>query len=243
MTAHVSALQVGPTQTGDKPVAIVAGFGPGLGAAVARRFATGGYLVIGLARSHASAGSSATEVMTLDLADPDSVKRAIADVNARFGAPTVLIHTAAALVTGPFLELSADDFERAWRACVLSAVNVCAQAIPLMLACGGGSIILSGTTASMRGGSGFAPFASAKFALRGLAGSLAREFHPRGVHVAHVVLDGVMWTERSRERFLELQRERSLDPEDVAEAYWGLAHQPSSAWTHEIDLRPSSETF
>ena len=126
---------------------------------------------------------------------------------------------------------------------MLSAITVCGEAIPLMLGRGGGSIILSGATASLRGGKAFAPFASAKFALRGLAGSLAREFQPQGVHVSHVVLDGVLWTERSRERFPDLERVRAIEPDVVAEVYWNLAHQSASAWTHEIDLRPRSETF
>jgi NAD(P)-dependent dehydrogenase (short-subunit alcohol dehydrogenase family) len=106
-----------------------------------------------------------------------------------------------------------------------------------------GTLILTGATASTRGSAGFGPFASAKFALRGLAQSLAREFQPQGIHVVHPILDGIIWSGLSRQRFPNIKQENCLLPEDLAKTYWGLAHQAPSTWTHELDIRPQSESF
>ena len=107
---------------------------------------------------------------------------------------------------------------------------------------GRGTFIVSGATASLRGGAKFAAFASAKFALRGLTQSMAREFQPQGVHVCHAILDGIIDTDRSRDLH-SLDPAKMMKPGDIAEAYWQLAHQPTSTWTHELDLRPASEGF
>ncbi len=107
---------------------------------------------------------------------------------------------------------------------------------------GGGVLIVSGATASLRGGVRFSAFASAKFALRGLTQSLAREYQPAGVHVAHVILDGIIDTARSR-ALHSLDPAKMMQPDDIANAYWQIATQPKSTWTHEIDLRPATEGF
>ena len=107
---------------------------------------------------------------------------------------------------------------------------------------GGGTFIVSGATASIRGGAKFSAFASAKFALRGLTQSLAREYQPLGVHVCHAILDGIIDTAQSRDLH-DLDPAKMMKPVDIAEAYWQLAHQPNSTWTHELDLRPASEGF
>jgi NAD(P)-dependent dehydrogenase (short-subunit alcohol dehydrogenase family) len=111
-----------------------------------------------------------------------------------------------------------------------------------MVRAGGGTFIVSGATASLRSGAKFSAFASAKFALRGLTQSLAREFQPVGVHVCHAILDGIIDTARSR-NLHNLDPAKMMKPEDIAEAYWQLAHQPQSTWTHELDLRPAFEGF
>ena len=111
-----------------------------------------------------------------------------------------------------------------------------------MVDANGGTFIVSGATASLRGGAKFAAFASAKFALRGLTQSLAREYQPQGVHVCHTILDGIIDTERSRDLH-SLDPAKMMKPDDIADAYWQLAHQPRSTWTHELDLRPASEGF
>ncbi len=222
---------------------VVAGLGDGLGLALARRFLEGGFRVAGIARTAPPRMMAGVHFYRADLTDALATAAAFKDIAASHGSPTVLVHNAAELVRGPFLEQRAADFERAWRSNALTAFNACQEAIPGMLDQGGGTIIFSGATASLRGSAGFAPFAAAKFALRGLAGSLAREFQGRGIHVAHVVLDGILWSERSQARFPDLRRERCLTPEAVAETYWQLVHQPRDAWTLELDLRPQSEVF
>lgn len=226
-----------------KPLLVIAGYGDGLGQSLARRFLEGGFHVAGIARTGSARTLPGVRLYTADLADPQAATGALRAIEADFGSPAVLVHNVADLVRGPFLEVQAPDFERAWRSNVLTAFNACQAALPGMLKRGGGTLILSGATASLRGGARFAPFASAKFALRGLAQSLAREFQGQGLHVAHVVLDGVLWSARSRARFPDLVRERCLEPDAVAETYWQLAHQPASAWTLELDLRPRTETF
>jgi NAD(P)-dependent dehydrogenase (short-subunit alcohol dehydrogenase family) len=111
-----------------------------------------------------------------------------------------------------------------------------------MVDAGGGTFIVSGATASLRGGAKFSAFASAKFALRGLTQSLAREFQPAGIHVCHVILDGIIDTPRSRDLH-GIDPKKMMKPTEIAETYWHLAHQPKSTWTHELDLRPASEGF
>jgi len=125
---------------------------------------------------------------------------------------------------------------------VQTAVLLAQSVLQPMIDAGGGTFIVSGATASLRGGAQFSAFASAKFALRGLAQSLAREHQPSGVHVAHAILDGIIDTDRSR-NLHGLDPARMMNPADIAEAYWLIARQPRSTWTHEFDLRPSSEGF
>ena len=225
-----------------KPLTIIAGLGPGLGRALANKFIEEGHEVVGLSRNPLP-GIDTIEQFSIDVSDADQLSEAFRDIDARYGrAPSVLIHNTAELIIRPFLETSSSDFEQAWRSMALSAALTSAECISRMLEHGGGSLIFSGATAGVRAGAGFSAFASAKFALRGLAQSLAREFHPQGIHIAHVILDGLIWTERSRERFSP-DRDTCLLPEDIAEVYWQLTQQPRSTWSQEIDLRPDVEPF
>lgn len=226
----------------EKPLTIIAGLGPGLGMALANRFAAQGHEVVGLSRSPLP-GIDTIEQFAIDASDADQLSETFRNIDERYRrAPSVLIHNTAELIISPFLETGSKDFEQAWRSMALSASLTSAECIPRMLEYGGGTLIFSGATASIRAGAGFSAFASAKFALRGLAQSLAREFHPQGIHVAHVILDGLIWTERSRQRFSP-ERDKCLLPEDIAEVYWQLTQQPRSAWSQEIDLRPDVEPF
>lgn len=213
---------------------VITGYGPGLGEALKQQFETNDYQVIGLSRS---------SEISADLTDTESTQAAFGEVKQTYGAPTVLVHNVAELVRGEFEALSSNDFERAWRSIVLSAVNVCHSVIPMMLAQGQGTIILTGATASTRGSAGFAPFSSAKFALRGLAQSLAREFQSQGIHIVHTVLDGIIWSDLSRQRFPSIEQQNCLLPEDIAQVYYDLVQQKPSTWSHELDLRPQSERF
>jgi NAD(P)-dependent dehydrogenase (short-subunit alcohol dehydrogenase family) len=152
------------------------------------------------------------------------------------------VHNPARLFIGPLLETPIAQFEEAWRSMALSAAILAHNTIPAMVRAGGGAFIVSGATASLRGGAKFSAFASAKFALRGLTQSLAREFQASGIHVAHVILDGIIDSPASRARHGR-DPTKMMKPADIAEAYWQLAHQPSSVWTHELDLRPMDEAF
>jgi len=223
-----------------KPLAIVAGAGAGLGQSVLQRFEQGGFAVVGLGRT--APPQPAGEFHTLDLADADSVATTLAGIIDTHGAPQVVVHNTAELVIGPFGDTSLQDFSRTWTSMVQTAFLLGQATLAPMVNAGGGAFIVSGATASLRGGARFAAFASAKFALRGLTQSLAREFQPQGVHVCHAILDGIIDTGRSRDLH-SIDPEKMMKPEDIANAYWQLAHQPKSTWTHELDLRPASEGF
>lgn len=195
---------------------------------------------VGLGRSRPE--NSVGVFHEIDLSDPDLTAPIIADLIAEHGPPKIVVHNTAELVVAPFAETSLDDFQRTWTSMVQTLVVLAQSVMQPMVRGGGGALIVSGATASRRGGARFSAFASAKFALRGLTQSLAREYQPAGVHVAHVLLDGIIDTARSRDRH-SLDPTKMMKPEDIAQAYWQLAQQPRSTWTHELDLRPLSEAF
>lgn len=217
---------------------LIAGAGSGLGASLMEKFSSAGYDPVGINRSKPD---GAADVLQADLASPKETQAAVEAAMEKYGLPKVVIHNTAQLTIKPFLEMNEDEFENIWRNMVLSAHNL-ARASMLPLLKSGGAFIVSGATASLRGGSKFSAFASAKFALRGLTQSLAREFQPQGVHVAHVILDGIIDTARSRELH-GIDPARMMSPDDIAQSYLDLAQQPKSTWTHEMDLRPSAESF
>lgn len=220
---------------------LVAGAGAGLGHSLLRRFQAGGYKAIGLTRSLPEQPTDLV-LRQVDLSDAEAASAAIAELIATYGPPKAVVHNTAQLVIQPFVETTLDDFEQCWQSMVKAAVVVAQSTLPPMVRGGGGAFIVSGATASLRGGAKFSAFASAKFALRGLTQSLAREYQFAGVHVVHTILDGIIDTERSRQLH-SLDPAKMLQPDEVAEVYWQLAHQPASAWSHEIDLRPRSESF
>ena len=220
---------------------LVAGAGAGLGHSLLRRFQAGGYTAIGLVRTLPEPIAD-LELRQVDLSDAELASALITRLILDYGPPKVVVHNPAQLVIQPFAETTLDDFEQCWQSMVKSAVVVAQSVLQPMVRAGGGAFIVSGATASLRGGAKFSAFASAKFALRGLTQSLAREYQPAGVHVVHAILDGIIDTERSRQLH-SLDPAKMLKPEDIAEAYWQFAHQPTSAWSHEVDLRPRTESF
>ncbi len=222
------------------PLAIVAGAGAGLGQSLLTRFEAEGMTPVGLGRTPPPDPVGAFH--QVDLSDAASTTDILRETIAAHGAPQLVVHNAAELVIAPFAETSPDDFQRTWASMVQSLVILAQAVVPAMIDAGGGTLIVSGATASLRGGPRFAAFASAKFALRGLTQSLAREYQPHGIHVAHVILDGIIDTDRSR-ALHNLDPAKMMDPSDIAAAYWHLAQQPASTWTHELDLRPASEGF
>ncbi|MDF1719887.1 MAG: SDR family NAD(P)-dependent oxidoreductase [Minwuia sp.] len=231
-----------PGQNSDKGLVIIAGAGQGLGRHLLARFQAGGYTAVGLVRTMPEQPSPGVTLNHLDLSDADRTAASLADLISRHGVPKVVVHNAAELVISPFADLSGAQMEGVWRNTVLSAFNLAQGTVTAMARAGSGVFLVSGATASIRGGARFAAFASAKFALRGMTQSLAREYQPQGVHVAHVLLDGIIDTPRSRDLH-DLDPARMMKPDEIADAYWGLAHQPRSTWTHELDLRPVTEGF
>jgi NAD(P)-dependent dehydrogenase (short-subunit alcohol dehydrogenase family) len=238
-------------------VAWIAGVGAsaGLGAALARRFAGEGLSVAVTGRSRERLETVVNEIRSAGghaLALPGDVTSesdllAITRQLAEVGTLEAAIFNAGGATRAPALELSAEQFEAAWRVSTLGGFLFARAALPLLLSAGRGSLLFTGATASLRGRPPFAAFASAKAGLRSLTQSLAREFGPRNIHVAHVVVDGGIDGERLRtsapQRVAERGDDGLLKPGEIADAYWHLHQQGRSAWSQEIDLRPFSEPF
>ena len=231
-----------------RPLLLVTGIAEGLGAGIAAAFARAGHDVLGLSRSGRCTpllrqsieqhGGSYTH-LACDLTSPEEVAAALEPHAACIG---VLIHNAHMLLIKSFEQTTAAEFEQVWRVACLGAMVSAQAVVPHMAARGNGAVIFTGATAGIRGGAGFSAFASAKFALRGLAQSLAREFGPRGVHVAHLVLDGLIDEVQTEQRFGSSATAR-MSPGAIAQACLDLSAQHPSAWSHEMDLRPFSERF
>jgi len=233
-------------------VAAVLGVGPGLGAAVAQRFAREGFAVGLMARGEESLAAAREEVegsggtalaVTADATDATSVTSAFDRVREELGAPEVFVYNAGAFQMGGILELSPEQFDDCFRANCSGAFYGAQQVLPAMVERGRGTIILTGATAALRGSARFAALATGKFGLRALAQSMAREFGPQGIHVAHVIIDGQINTPRLREDQPDREESTTLSPEAIAETYWQLHAQDPTAWTLELDLRPALESF
>lgn len=230
---------------------LVAGAGQGLGKAMAKRFAREGYAVALAARNEERLSSLASELdasaFPADLTSESQVANLFKQVEARLGAIEAVAFIAATRVQGAFAELSAADFENVWRQSCLSGFLVGREAARTMLPRARGSVIFTGASGSTRGRAHFAAFAAAKGGLRFMAQSMARELGPKGIHVATVLIDGAIASERMwrdhRDRMEKLGAEGALQPEAIAETYWQIHNQPRSAWTHEVDLRPWKEPF
>ena len=231
------------------------GASQGLGAAIARRFAQGGYPVAIAGRNteklkatEAELKASGAEVVSVvgDASVAADAKRFVAAAQS-LAPVAIAVHNAGSNRPAPFLKISEEHFESHWREHVLGGFQLAQAALPAFLEQGGGSLIFTGASGSLRGKANFAPFAAAKAGVRNLAQSLAREFGPQGVHVGHVVIDGGILGERLLSFRPGLKDERGpdgmLDISAIAEAYWYLHHQQRSAWTLELDLRPWAETF
>jgi len=223
----------------ERPVAVVAGAGSGLGQFLINAFEQNRYNAFGLNRS---ASPESKKTVITDLTDQGAVSSAFKKIYCATGAPELVIHNAAQLHMAPFADTTPGEFESVWRATVLSAVNVAHEVLPVMVQSGGGTFIVSGATASLRGSAGFSAFAAAKSALRALTQSLAKEYGAKGIHVCHVVLDGILDTPASRERH-QLPPEKMISLDSVVNTYLSLAEQSRAGWTFETDLRPMGENF
>jgi len=233
-------------------VALIAGVGPGTGASLARAFAGEGHAVALLSRQADSSKPVAEQiraqggtavVMPTDLTDRQSVNGTVAKVHAELGLVTVLAYNASGYGRGSFLKLDPSQISRAFDVGVMGAVYLAQAVIPDMLKAGYGFISLTGATAALRGRADFAPLAIAKSSLRMLGQSLAREFHPKGIHVLHVIVDGQIDTPRLRARDPDRAVETVIQPDAIAAAVLNAFRQPRNAWTQEIDIRPAVEVF
>lgn len=226
--------------------AIVVGVGPGLGLALVERFAREGFTVAAAARREDAVAALVKDkpgvrAYGCDASDPEAVTRLFAAVERDLGAPNVVIYNASGMVRGGIAELDPRAFERAWRTGCFGGFLVGQAAARALMPKGAGTILFTGATASLRGSANFAGFAVAKFGLRALAQSMARELGPKGIHVAHVIVDGQIESERYRAA--ERGPDALLAPAAIADAYWHLHSQARSAWTQELDLRPWVEKF
>lgn len=235
-------------------VAVVIGAGPGLGSALARRFARAGMRVAAVRRDGAALSPLIAELggnargYGCDATDETAVARLFASVSADLGQPHLVVFNAGGFVRAGLLETSAQDFERCWQTGCLGGFLAGREAVRAMLAAPSdarhrGTIIFTGATASLRGGARFHNLAVPKFALRALAQSMAREFQPQGIHVAHVIIDGQIESDRPGRSAAERGVDAVLSPDAIAESYYQLHCQPPNAWTLELDLRPYVEKF
>ncbi len=227
-------------------VALIVGAGKGLSASLAKRFAREGMRVALAARNEEKIKPLAAEInattFTCDAGEPDQVARLFEDVSAKFGAPTLVVFNAGMRGRGAIAELDPEQVKRGWIAGAFGGFLVGQQAAKGMLPLQRGTILFTGATASVKGFAGSAPFSMAKFSLRGLAQSMARELAPKGIHVAHIVIDGGIATSYADDE-ADRATDRWLDPDAIAESYLQLHRQQRSAWTWELEVRPWLEKF
>ena len=232
------------------PVALVTGVGPGTGAAVARRFADGGYRVAMLARTAERLEALADEMpgaqaFACNVAKEAELDRAIAEVRQAMGDPSVVVHNA---VRGTFaegvLETDPADLEKNFRINTLSLLHLAQKLAPAMIESGGGAFVVTGNTAAHRGTPRFAGFAPTKAGQRILAQAMARDLGPKGVHVAYVTIDAMIdleWTRAGPGK--DKPDEFFIKPAAIAEEIWHVAHQDRSAWSFDVEIRPFGETW
>ncbi len=230
-------------------LAIITGVGPGTGAALARRFHAGGYRVAMLARTGERLARLAAELPGA-IAAPCDVTNAAALTDAldriereAGGPPRAIVHNAVGGAFGGFLDIEPAVLERNFQVNVMALLHLARWAAPRMAAAGDGALVVTGNTSALRGKAAFAGFAPTKAAQRILAESIAREMQPRGVHVAYLVIDAVIDLAWTRERFAGRPDDFFIQPADIAEEVWRLAHQPRGAWSFLAEVRPAGETW
>lgn len=232
----------------DQPVCVVVGVGPGNGAAFARRFAAAGYRVAMLARTLQATQELAAELAdarayVCDVTDAASVEQAFGAIRAQLGTAEVLIYNPGVIVRGSVEDITPADFEASWRTNALGALLAAQQVIPAMKQNQRGSIVFIGATASRRGGAKTAAFAPAKAAQKSLAESMARHLWPAGIHVALVLVDGVVDTPATRQRMPDKPESFFVAPASVADQVFQITQQPASAWVFELEVRPFAEVW
>ena len=240
----------------DQGAAVVIGAGDALGGAIARRFAKGGLVAVPSRRKIQPLGELVAQIeaqggraegIPCDARDEEAVIEMFDRIEAEIGPVEVFVFNTGAQHRSSILDMTTRIYRQVWESATLAGFVTGREAARRMAAQGRGTIIFTGATASVRGGANFASFASAKHALRALAQSMARELGPMGVHVGHIIVDGMIDSEAVRTKFPEetdaLPDGGMLDPDHIAEAYWAMHTQPKDAWTFEMDIRPSVERW
>ncbi len=238
------------------PVAVVIGAGDATGGAIARRFAREGFTLCVTRRNADSLSELVNQIEAdggkahafgCDARSEEEMVGLFEHIEREIGPVEVAIFNIGANVRFGITETTARVYRKVWEMAAFAGFLAGREAARVMVPRNKGTIIFTGATASLRGGKGFSAFASAKFALRALAQSMARELGPEGIHVVHPIIDGAIDTAFIRDNFPERyalkDRDGILDPEHIADAYWTLHRQPRDTWTHELDLRPWMETF
>jgi NAD(P)-dependent dehydrogenase (short-subunit alcohol dehydrogenase family) len=238
-----------------QPIALIIGAGDHLGSAIARRFAKEGFHIVAtrrrgdlsaLERAITELGADITALHS-DAREEDQVIQLIEDVESRLGPIEICVFNIGGNVRYGITETSAQVYRKVWEMCSFAGFLIGREVSKRMLTRQRGSILFTGASASLRGSAGFSAFAGGKHALRALAQSMARELGPQGIHVGHIVVDGIIDNRNTEAVMPELFASKGPDgviqPDDLAELYWQLHQQPRSAWTFELDARPYKETW
>ena len=232
----------------DDKVCLVTGVGPGTGAAIARRFAAGDYQVAMLARdaerlANIAEQTANTHAFPCDVTQADALANTVAEITARLGAPTTVVHNAVGGAFGEFMDIDAEVLERNFAVNAVALLRLAQLVTPAMIERGTGSIVCTGNTSAYRGKPTFAGFAPTKAAQRILAESMARTLGPKGIHVGYVAIDAVIDLAWTRKRSPDAPDEFFCKPDDIAAEVWHLAHQPRSAWSFDVTIRPFGEKW
>ena len=231
-----------------QPLAIVTGVGPGTGSAIVREYAKQGYAVAMLARNPERLDDLTTQVpdtlaYPCDVTDTQALQTTLATIVANHGTPESVIHNAVGGAFGDFLEIEPEMLERNFQVNTMALLHLARALAPAMIERGSGSIVATGNTSAYRGKAGFAGFAPTKAAQRILLESMARRLGPDGIHVAYVAIDAVIDLEWTRKRWPDAPDGFFCKPADIASEVYRIAHQPKSAWSFNVDIRPYGETW
>jgi NAD(P)-dependent dehydrogenase (short-subunit alcohol dehydrogenase family) len=231
-----------------RKLALVTGVGPGTGLSTVKRLVDGGYDVAMIARNEErlrgfEATMPGTRAFVSDVTNVSQFAGTLDRMCKEFGSPELVVHNAVGGVFGNFMEIDPAALETNFQTNVMALLHLARRLAPPMIKAGRGVIIASGNTSALRGKSSFAGFAPTKAAQRILAESLARELGPKGIHVAYIVIDAVIDVEWTRARFPNAPDDFFIRPDDIAGEIWHVAHQPRSAWSFNVEVRPFKETW
>lgn len=231
-----------------RPLAIVTGVGPGTGAAVVREFAAQGYTVAMIARNSERLASLNAEiadtlVCPCDVTDTPALNSLVQELMRTHGTPQAVVHNAVGGAFGDFMDIDPEVLEKNFQVNTMALLHLARAVAPAMIDAGTGSLLATGNTSAYRGKAAFAGFAPSKAAQRILLESMARRLGPEGIHVAYVAIDAVIDLEWTRKRWPDAADDFFCQPADIASEVYRIAHQPKSAWTFNVEIRPHGETW